>query len=447
MAHFWQASLRGALQRLRTGQWLTLERARAYSLILLALYGLAIVGWIALSNGLVDPNGKPIGSDFSSFYAAGALVLDGRALDVYDMAAHYAREQQLFGATTPYYGWLYPPIFLLVATPLAMVPYPLALAIWQSSGFMLYLFAIGAILRAARRDSGTIAQTWLLAATAFPAVFINLGHGQNGFLTAGLLGAALAILPRRPLLSGFLFGLCAYKPQFIPFIPFVLIAGGHWRTVLAAGVTVVALALASQLAFGPDIWWEFAASTQTSRKLLLEQGGVGFEKLQSVFATVRMWGGGISLAYALQGAVSLTVVGSVALAWRSRTDHDLKAAMLIVATVLGSPHVLDYDLMILAPAIAFLVSASRTSGFRDYDISLLAFAWIAPLFARAVAGACSVPLGLIAVAILFVLAVQHVMRDRAIPSLAPGSAADLKSLTHPRQIPLRDFRSKAALKP
>src|SRR5262249_6958611 len=153
-------------------------------------------------------------------------------------------------------------------------------------------------------------------------------------------------------------------------------------------------------------------------KLLLEQGDVGFEKLQSVFAAVRMWGGGISLAYALQGAVSLAAIGSVALVWHSRCDHDLKAALLITAVLLGSPHVLDYDLLILAPAIAFIVSAGRTSGFRDYDISLLAFVWIAPLFARAVASACFIPLGLIAIATLFALAMQHLMHDHAMQSPA-----------------------------
>ena len=425
MAHFRQilVSPTNALERLRTGQWLTLERSRAYCLILLAIYAIAVIGWIALSHGMIDPNGKPIGSDFSSFYAAGSLVLDGRASDVYDMAAHYARERQLFGAATPYYGWLYPPIFLLIATPLALMPYALALAVWQGASFALYLFAIGAILRAARHDSTAIAQAWLLAATAFPAVFINLGHGQNGFLTAGLLGAALVNLPKRPLLSGILFGLCAYKPQFILLVPFALLAGGHWRTIIAAGITVIALALASHLAFGGDIWWAFAASTETSRKLLLEQGDVGFEKLQSLFAAVRMWGGGISLAYALQGAVSLAALGGVALVWRSGCDQALKAALLITAVLLGSPHVLDYDLLIFAPAIAFLVSASRISGFRDYDISLLAFAWMVPLFARAVAGACVIPLGLIATVTLFALALQKVMHDRAMLSLARARIA------------------------
>ena len=47
-------------------------------------------------------------------------MLDGRGSDVYDMAVHYTREQQLVGAATPYYGWLYPPIFLFIATPLGL---------------------------------------------------------------------------------------------------------------------------------------------------------------------------------------------------------------------------------------------------------------------------------------------------------------------------------------
>src|ERR1700755_1663016 len=107
MTYFRQAAARQQfLQQLRSGRWLTEERARNYTPILLSFYAIAILGWIALSGGLVDPNGKPLGTDFSSFYAAGSLALDGRAGAVYDMAAHYARERQIFGAATPYYGWL-----------------------------------------------------------------------------------------------------------------------------------------------------------------------------------------------------------------------------------------------------------------------------------------------------------------------------------------------------
>jgi alpha-1,2-mannosyltransferase len=399
MVPFWQV--------LRFGRWLSADRARTYSLILLSFYLVATLGWILLSHGWIDRNGKPIGTDFSSFYAAGSLALEGRAGDVYDMAAHFAREQQLFGAATPYYGWLYPPIFLLIAAPLALLPYPLALLAWQAASFAFYLMVIAAILREARRDSSVVARSWLLVAAAFPATFINLGHGQNGFLTAALFGAALITLQPRPIASGVLFGLLAYKPQFGLLIPFALLAGGQWRTIVAASVTVIALASLTTLAFGGDIWWLFAASVETSRKLLLEQGDVGFEKLQSVFAAIRMWGGGVSLAYTIQTAASLIAIGGVMWTWRLCADRDAKAALLIAATLLGSPHVLDYDLTILAPAIAFLVAASHSNGFRDYDISLITMAWIAPLVARAIAGATGLPVGLCAIVVLYAVAMRR----------------------------------------
>jgi hypothetical protein len=398
MTRIWQA--------LRSGEWLTTARARGYSLILLGLCAIAMAGWIAVSDGLIDRNGKPIGTDFSSFYAAGSLVLDGRANDVYDMAPHYAREQQIFGATTPYYGWLYPPIFLLVATPLALMPYPLALAVWQISTFALYLSVIGVIVRRMRQRGIVFGPIWLPVAAGFPGVFINLGHGQNGFLTAGLFGAALLALPTGPVLSGVLFGLLAYKPQFALVIPFALLAAGQWRTIAAAVITVMALVGMTILAFGTDLWLTFASSTETSRKLL-EEGAVGFEKLQSVFAAVRMWRGGIPLAYAVQGVVSAATACGTAWAWRSSCDRDLKAALLIIATLLASPHVLDYDLMILAPAIAFTVSAGFAGDFREYEISLLAAAWIVPLLSRVTAGVTAIPLGLLVLLALYVFTLRR----------------------------------------
>lgn len=404
MAHIWQA--------LRSGDWLTSARARGYSLILLAIAALAIVGWIALSDGMVDRNGKPIGTDFSSFYAAGSLALEGKAASAYDMAAHYLREQRLFGADTPYYGWLYPPNFFLVAAPLALLPYPFAIALWQGLTLALYLAVIAAILAPARREQAVIANLWLPVAAAFPAVFINLGHGQNGFLSAALFGAALVVLPRRPVLGGVLFGLLAYKPQCALVIPFALLAAAQWRAIMAAAITAAAFSAASLVLFGSDAWWSFLASTETSRKLLLEEGNVGFEKLQSAFAAVRIWGGAVGLAYLVQGAVSAATIGGTAWVWHSVRDRNMKAALLLAATALASPHILDYDLMLLAPAMAFFVAARSATHFRDYEISALAAVWIAPLLARPIAGLVGIPIGLLAGLMLFVLIMHAALRER-----------------------------------
>ena len=60
MADFWLSFT----SSLRTGEWLTAERARSYCAILLAVCVIALAAWIAMSDRMVDPNGKPIGTDF-----------------------------------------------------------------------------------------------------------------------------------------------------------------------------------------------------------------------------------------------------------------------------------------------------------------------------------------------------------------------------------------------
>ena len=116
MAYFWQA--------FRTGRWLTPARARTYSLLLLAFYALAMVGWIAASNGLIDRNGKPIGTDFSNVYAAGTLTWQGRPAEAYEPALQHTAEKAIFdGREVPFFGWHYPPFFFAVAFLVASLPY------------------------------------------------------------------------------------------------------------------------------------------------------------------------------------------------------------------------------------------------------------------------------------------------------------------------------------
>ena len=149
-------------------------------------------------------------------------------------------------------------------------------------------------------------------------MLINIGHGQNGFLTAALLGGALVQLDRRPLVAGILFGLLAYKPQFGLMIPIVLVASGRWRTFAAAAATVAVLALATTLAFGPHVWQAFLDSTRFTRLVALEQGDTGWYKIQSLFAWARMWGAPIPLAYALQGALVVALGAALDLAVAQR---------------------------------------------------------------------------------------------------------------------------------
>jgi hypothetical protein len=234
---------------------------------------------------------------------------------------------------------------------------------------------------------------WLLLAAAYPAVFVNLGHGHNGFLTAALLGGALVLLDRRPWIAGILFGLLAYKPQFGLMIPLVLLVTGRWRTIAAAAATVAALVGAATLVFGLDVWTAFLEGSRFTRLVVLEAGNTGWHKIQSVFAWVRMWGGSVPVAYAVQTVVTLAVAVALGWLWRSRADFALKAAALAIAALLATPYSLDYDLMVLAPAIAFLAAHGLAHGFRPYEASALAALWLMPLAARSVAEFTLIPLG------------------------------------------------------
>jgi hypothetical protein len=400
MAHFWQA--------LRSGDWLTAARMRGYSLILLVVGALACAGWIALSDGLIDRNGKPLGTDFSNVYAAGSLTWQGRPAEAYEPALQHAAEKAVFGGReVPFYGWHYPPFFFVVAFLVAAIPYAWGLVAWQVASFAAYLATLRAILP--RRET-------LLVAAAFPGVFVNIGHGHNGFLTAALLGGALQWLDRRPWLAGVLIGYLAYKPQFGVLIPIALLAGKRWSAIGAAILTVAALTAISFVTLGSGVWHAFLDSMNFTQTIVLEQGGTGWEKIQSIFSAARNWGANVPTAYALQSALALMLAASLAWLWHSDAAFELKAAALATASLLATPYVLDYDLVVLAVAIVFFARHGLKQGFGDFEISLLAAAWMVPLLSRGVAGATGIPLGLIVLLALYGFVLRRAVLDQIVAS-------------------------------
>ena len=76
-----------------------------------------------------------------------------------------------------------------------------------------------------------------LAILAFPAFLVNAGHGQNGFLSAALIGGGALCSTSAPLLAGLCLGALVYKPQLAVMIPIALIAARRWTTLAAAAAS------------------------------------------------------------------------------------------------------------------------------------------------------------------------------------------------------------------
>ena len=126
-----------------------------------------------------------------------------------------------------------------------------------------------------------------------------------------------------------------------------------------------------------------------------------------MFSAARLWGAAIPLAYLAQGLATAAIALALVVLWRSRAAYELKAAALILGSVLATPYTLDYDMMALGPALAFLAAHGFRAGFVPWEKTLLAVLWVVPLVARGIAGITMIPGGVMAMAAVFVLVVRR----------------------------------------
>ncbi len=310
---------------------------------------------------LVAPDGSGVPSDFVNVWAAGRMVLAGNAVSVYDWPAHKLVEESAIGHSfAGYFGWHYPPTFLFVAAVLSLLPYAIAYVIWVLATFPAYLLAVRVIIGD---------RIGYLLAAAFPAVLSNFVVGQNGFLTAGLVGGALVLLERRPVWAGVLLGLLTYKPHLGLLFPIALVAGGYWRAFFAAAIVATLMVAASLIAFGADAWHAFFGNIGHTSQAFLSEGWADFSKLQTAFGLTRTLGGSEILAWSAQTAVALAAAAAVALLWRSRAPYEIKAAALGVGAMLATPYLYTYDLVVLAVPLAFLFRLGRARGFLAHELA------------------------------------------------------------------------------
>jgi arabinofuranan 3-O-arabinosyltransferase len=340
------------------------------SALLIGAFVLGVFNVLMLRSGLIDrwwifdENGLGIPTDFVNVWSAGRLVLDGHPALAYDWDIQKQVQVAVLGQSYDgNFAWHYPPPFLFVAAALAHFPYAVAFAGWAAVSFLPYLAVMRAIIG---RLFG------LLLAAAFPVVLTNTLVGQNGFLTASLIGGTLVLLPRRPVLSGICLGLLSYKPQYGLLFPLVLIAASQWRVFVTAAVVAATLAALSWFAFGTESWQALVHWMPMFNQAFLVEGRAPWGKMQSIFALTRYFDGPESVAWTLQWIMSGTVAILVALLWRShKVQYPLKAAALAAGTLLVTPYLFLYDEMVLAIAVAFLVRVGLDEGFERHELPAL----------------------------------------------------------------------------
>ncbi|QIL02858.1 DUF2029 domain-containing protein [Sphingomonas sinipercae] len=394
------------MEALATGSWLTAARVRRVALVAGIASIVSLLWLFAFAHGTLDAMGRPLGTDFSQVWTAGTMVLDGRAADVWSWPKHFAVQQQFHHSRdVPLYGWHYPPPFLLIAAALANLPYIPALFVWQAATLVPLALLLKRMVP--RRET-------LLLSLAAPVTLICVTHGHNGFLTGLLLGGGLLLLERKPFVAGLLLGCLIYKPQLALIIPPLLIVTRNWRATGGAVTSASLLVVLTLALWGWPVWQAFLDSLPLTRTVVIEQGSTGWEKIMSPFAAIKAWGGTTAAAYGVQAILTAAALAAVVIL-AVRDNRDLRNAAVTAAALVATPYVLDYDFVVLGVGLAFLWRDGEKHGFLRWDRTLMALIWIAPLAARGIAAATTVPLGLITALLVLGISLRRSLL-RASPS-------------------------------
>ncbi|WP_187182285.1 glycosyltransferase family 87 protein [Rhizobium sp. WL3] len=297
-------------------------------------------------------------TDFSNYWIASRLVLEGQAIDLFSGQDTYFRHMQAaFGPDYDWHNWSYPPSFLLMIWPLGLMPHAVSMVVFLLLTVILFLHSISVVEQGAHAIVPILLSMFLIC---------NGYLAQNGFLTAALLLYGLGLRERFPLLAGVAFGLLTVKPQLGLLIPLLLLYERRWPVILSASVTALLLIALSTLLFGFDSWRGYLEhNIPYQGRVMAELSGVFLYMMPSTFGYVRSLGSEAGMAMMVHMPVAGLAL--VAFIWgltqvKNQWERSL---ILLLATFLISPYALIYDMGALAAVAA--VTFARTESVNGAD--------------------------------------------------------------------------------
>jgi hypothetical protein len=252
----------------------------------------------------------------------------------------------LLQVTTRMAPYMYPPPFLLLNAPLALLS-PL-------TEFWTWTALSTALLMLAGRCAG-ISWRGIVLGLIMPANLYGTLIAESGAIVSSLLAISLALAETRPILAGIAAGALVIKPQFGLLLPICFLASRNFLAIAAAIAAAIGFCALTTLCFGAALWGQFfAVQIPLSGKVIAQAWPHPFWIIAvSSFFTLRSLGAGLHLAYAVQ---SIATFGALIATWRlwraPATDRLGRLAATLCLAAIASPYVFTYDLAALSLILA-----------------------------------------------------------------------------------------------
>ena len=351
---------------------MTARRLRVHgSLLALALWSIYL--WSLATPTLRDRFGNLKGTDFLHFHTLGTIASEHHGGDLYDIQAQAnLAAQRVSDSAGIRYLPLYPPQVSILFVPLAYLSYGWALAVWWACTGLIYGGCCWAVWDACPKLQG-VGWTAAILAVAYPPFFHLIAWGQTSALAlACFTGGFFLLRNQRNFLAGMVLGCLIFKPQLGLAVAVVFLATGAWKVVTAAIVSGGAQLGIGLVYFG---WAPFRAWLRTLAAVptllpSFEPRLYHTHCLRTFWSMLIPWDG---LAFGLYVVSAVVVLALTVAIWKSRESISFRYAALLFATVLVSPHLTVYDLVILAPALLMLADWRMQRPLAPFGLGILLY--------------------------------------------------------------------------
>jgi hypothetical protein len=315
----------------------------------------ALAGAVVLAALALDLWHRPkaIGVDFHTYEAAARVGLAQGWSHIYDQGLVDIAQKQLVPALWAQ-PFLSPPPVAWLVTPLAAVPYDLALGIWQALVLAVLVFALA---------WSTPQRGWMVVVAVGAAIapwwmLFAIGVGQVApLVAASILVAWRLARDDDDVAAGIVLSIILLKPHLALLAPLALAAAGRFRLLAAWLVSGAVLVGVSMLTLGPHGMSAYLAG--------LVQLPPGADQL-----TLH---GALGLTGGPAAAVRVIIIcAALVTAYRLRASVGVALALGVLASLLTAPYLHNSDLCMLVAAGWIVWHETAAWGWR----ALLAAAWI-----------------------------------------------------------------------